>query len=105
MSDRAFTRFGVWFASGAGIVQTLLVVSAWIIGSRAGYFDRTGFWLLYVLTVYSGITQPVLAFIAYQASLKADACLARLEQAEAHNLAILAHQERMLTHIEALLQG
>ena len=105
MTDRAFTRFGVWFASAAGITQTAALVCAWIIASRLGYLDRTGFWLLYALTVYSGVTQPVLAFIAYQGSRKADACLERLEQAERHNLQILEHQQRLLDHIEALLEG
>lgn len=94
--NRGFTRFGAWFASAIGIVETILLVSAWIIASRAGYFDRTGFWLLYALTVYSAVTQPVLAFIAYAGSQKADACLDRLERAEDHNLQILSHIETML---------
>lgn len=96
MTDRAFTRFGAWFASALGICETILLVAAWIVGSRLGYFDHTGFWLLYALTVYSGVTQPVLAFIAYAGSKKADACLERLERAEDHNLQILSHIETML---------
>jgi hypothetical protein len=38
--------------------------------------DPHGFWVLYWLTVYSAVTQPVLAFCSRRASEKADAAMA-----------------------------
>jgi hypothetical protein len=56
-------RFDRWFGSAAGVYQTLVLVLALVIGEAAGWVhDDHGFWLLYWLTVYSGITQPILAY-------------------------------------------
>jgi hypothetical protein len=57
---RAFDR---WFGSAAGVVQTLILVTATVVAELLGLVrDDHGFWLLYWLTVYSAVTQPVLAY-------------------------------------------
>jgi hypothetical protein len=61
---QALEKFATWFASAAGVWQTFLfsvgVVSAEFTGL---IHDKNGFWLLYGYTVYSGITQPLLAYV------------------------------------------
>lgn len=57
--------FARWFASRAGVLQTtatcvVLVVLEYVFPS----VDPHGFWLLFYLTVYSAVTQPVLAYVA-----------------------------------------
>jgi hypothetical protein len=56
-------RFDRWFGSAAGVVQTLVLVLAVVVAEATGLIrDDHGFWLLYWLTVYSAITQPILAY-------------------------------------------
>jgi hypothetical protein len=56
-------KFDRWFGSAAGVMQTLAVVSFLVIAELfGGIHDDHGFWLLYWLTVYSAVTQPVLAY-------------------------------------------
>lgn len=56
-------RFAVWFASSTGVWQTVAVCLGWVVVERLfPQSDPNGFLLLYVLTVYSAITQPILAY-------------------------------------------
>jgi hypothetical protein len=56
-------KFDHWFGSAAGVLHTLVAVLAVVVGEVTGWIhDDHGFWLLFWLTVYSGITQPILAY-------------------------------------------
>ena len=88
MIDNLLDRFADWFASKGGVLQTtlllLLVVTAEMIWSGA---DPHGFWLLYWCTVYSAVTQPVLAYCQKRAAAKADIDLAAVKAEEDQILA------------------
>ena len=59
---QAFAR---WFSSPAGIWQTLALVAVAVVYEKIfPHVDPNGFWILYWLTVYSAITQPILAYVA-----------------------------------------
>lgn len=67
MHNRLLERFARWFASAAGVWQTFIFSAAIVVAEFSGLIhDRNGFWLLYGFTVYSGITQPVLAYVNKQ---------------------------------------
>lgn len=88
--ERWLGKFADWFASVAGIIQTsvfvaVVLVVEWFRPS----LDPHGFWLLFWLTVYSGITQPVLAFCARRASDKADRDVSTIKLEEDHIEAIV----------------
>lgn len=85
MTDRMLAWFGEWFGSKLGIIETGLFALGWIALSRIGVVDKSGWWLLYSLTVYSAITQPVLAFIAFLSSRKLDDVMEALMRIERHN--------------------
>ena len=70
---QAFAR---WFKSPAGILHTIGLVTI-IVVVEAAYpsADPHGFWLLYWLTVYSAVTQPILAYVADVAGAKTDSVL------------------------------
>ena len=76
LCDRALNRFAVWFASAGGVWQTLLAVMAIVLFE---YFypdvDPSGILLMFWLTIYSGITQPALAYVNDQAGLRTNAAL------------------------------
>jgi hypothetical protein len=56
-------RFARWFSSAAGVWQTVLFCTTWVTFERVfRQSDPNGFVLLYVMTVYSAVTQPVLAY-------------------------------------------
>lgn len=68
--------FARWFRSPAGIFQTLALVTLIVIAeARYPQADPHGFWLLYWLTVYSAVTQPILAYVADLAGTKTDLVL------------------------------
>ncbi len=64
--------FADWFGSRAGVWQTLLAVLV-VIGFEKAFprSDPHGFLLLYWLTVYSAVTQPVLAYSSLQGGTSA----------------------------------
>lgn len=69
-------KFARWFRSPAGIFQTLALVALIVIYEMIfPRVDEHGFWLLYWLTVYSAITQPILAYVADIAGAKTDSVL------------------------------
>jgi hypothetical protein len=119
VSERLLSAFAVWFASRAGVWQTLFATSAIVIGERLfPHVDPNGFWLLYVLTVYSAVTQPALAYTGQQSAERLDAMqrdhaallkaihammaqqnalLATLRDTDAYEVAELERIEEMLT--------
>jgi len=67
MHVRLLERFAKWFASPAGVWQTAIVTAAVIAAENIWHsMDPHGFWLLYWLTAYSAVTQPVLAYVNRQ---------------------------------------
>ena len=95
MFGRFMNHFSDWFSSVGGVVETFLGTMA-IVGLEhvRPTLDPNGFLLLYWLTVYSGVTQPVLAYAARIASQKLDLVLARLDNLL---MQVLANQEQMQT--------
>lgn len=80
-------RFGRWFASPLGIYETVTVLVAWIALEKLHVVhDASGYQILYWLTVYSAVTQPVLAYIAYESGR---------DQAK-----ILKHIEKIVEHLD-----
>lgn len=78
-------RFATWFSSGPGVYQTALVTLAVVVLEVADRgLDPHAFILMAVLTVYSAVTQPALA---YSGSVQAR----RMEQMIAHLEALLEH--------------
>lgn len=57
--------FASWFSSPAGIWQTIGLIALVVLYEKLfPNSDPNGFWLLYWLTVYSAVTQPILAYVA-----------------------------------------
>jgi hypothetical protein len=84
---RILAWFGKWFASPLGILQTFIILAGWILLEKLHFIhDADGYQILYWLTVYSAVTQPVLAFIANKAGE---------DQGK-----ILAHVEKIVEHLE-----
>jgi predicted NAD/FAD-binding protein len=64
---RVLERFARWFASAAGVWQTTALTAAVIVVENFfPHLDNHGFWLLYYLTAYSAVTQPILAYVNKQ---------------------------------------
>jgi hypothetical protein len=73
-------RFATWFSSAAGVWQTVAVCMGWVAFERIfRHADPSGFVLLYVMTVYSAVTQPVLAYANRQDTEATDLVLKKLQ--------------------------
>jgi hypothetical protein len=82
--------FGRWFASAASVWQTALLVALVVVFEAADpRADPNDFRFLYWATVYSAVTQPVLAYVGMIGVGKTDEVLARLEAAEKRELDLL----------------
>lgn len=94
-ADSVLGWFGTWFASNLGVWQTAFVATVIVICEWTGLIhDQHGFWLLYWLTVYSAVTQPILAFVARKAG--------EAESAEREiDRKILTHVETLMEHLGA----
>jgi hypothetical protein len=87
-SDWLVLRFNAWFCSRAGVWRTLFVVLGLVVAEQIRpHWDEHGFWLLFALTVYSGVTQPALAVAGQEAARRLEAM--QLE----HRLLLVAVQE------------
>lgn len=76
-------RFGRWFASSGGVWQTAVIVVLWWLAEFIGLIhDPQHLQLCVWLTIYSAITQPVLAWVNKMDTRSADATLARIEAEE-----------------------
>jgi hypothetical protein len=69
-------RFARWFASAAGVWQTLVVTVAWTIVEivKPG-MDPSFLGFMAILTIYSAVTQPALAYVGWQAGVRTDTVL------------------------------
>lgn len=86
-------RFARWFSSRGGVWQTTGFVALVVLGEYAGWLrDPRGSWFMYWLTVYSAVTQPVLAYANRIEAERTDRVLARMESLEC---AILAGVEEL----------
>lgn len=81
-------RFAKWFSSAAGVWQTFFAVSGWVVLEYLHVVhDDNMFQLMAWLTIYSAITQPVLAYANRQDT--------------ATDAAILAAMRALLEHVSA----
>lgn len=88
--SRAIEAFGRWFASEGSVWQTAALVTAVVIFEFAApRADPNAFRFLYWATVYSAVTQPVLAYVGMIGARKTDEVLERLEAAEKRELELL----------------
>lgn len=87
---RPIEAFGRWFASAAAVWQTAALTLAVVIFELADpRADPDAFRFLYWATVYSAVTQPVLAYVGMIGARKTDEVLQRLEAAEKRELELL----------------
>lgn len=85
-------KFNNWFVSDGGVWQTLLVCLAVVVLEQIfPRVDPNHFAVLYVLTVYSGVTQPALARAGRVAGEQQQQLLERIEALEEQNAEILGH--------------
>lgn len=97
MNLRLLERFARWFASAVGVWQTVAAVGGGVVLELVHVIkDDHGFWLLYWLTVYSAVTQNILAFANRLDTVQGDKILAeiqaiaaRIEAKEDQELAVL----------------
>lgn len=82
-AERALEWFADWFASRGGVWQTTIVVLAWTAAACVWRgLDPNLFRTMAVLTVYSAVTQPVLAYCSRRAAEKADRDVAAVKLEE-----------------------
>ena len=81
MLDKYMRRFSDWFASPAGVLETFIVtIGVVIIEHIFPRLDPNGFLLLYWLTVYSGVTQNILAYASNVSADKSETVLMSIQQ-------------------------
>lgn len=77
-------RFARWFASSGGVWQTAGLVGLVVVLEYTHVIhDTSMFQLMAWLTIYSGVTQPVLAYANRQDTSQGDLILARIEEISA----------------------
>lgn len=94
-------RFARWFASAGGVWQTALIVLLWYIAEATGFIkDPQHFQMMVWLTIFSAVTQNVLAYANRLDTEQGDRILAelraimdRIEAKEDQELATLARTE------------
>ena len=70
---RTLERFNLWFTSAIGVWQTIaLIIVVVVIEAFFPQLDEHGFWLMWGLTLYSGATQPILAYVAARSADSTD---------------------------------
>lgn len=83
--NKLLGRFAVWFASAAGVWETTIVVVAILVAELTDRnLDPHAFALMAALTIYSGVTQPMLAYSNEQAArrlMRVERRMVRLEEA------------------------
>jgi hypothetical protein len=86
----ALDRFNDWFVSDGGVWQTLLLcVAVVVVEQFYPRLDPDHFIVLYVLTVYSGITQPALARAGRVSGERQERMIAKMEELEEQNTVLL----------------
>lgn len=82
-ADRALDRFADWFASRGGVWETTIVVLVWtVIACIWRPLDPNLFRTMAILTVYSAVTQPILAYCNRRVAEKTDRDSAALKAEE-----------------------
>lgn len=91
ISTRVLDWFADWFASVGGVWQTLFIC-CFAVGVEIVFpgIDDHMFYLMGILTLYSGVTQPALAYVARRGSEKTDHDHGRDEK-------LLRHIDRVIT--------
>lgn len=75
------TAFGRWFPAAIGVWQTFIAIAVLTILENTGIVhDDHGFWLLYWLTVYSAVTQPVLGYVNRLDTARSDAAVKEMRE-------------------------
>ena len=86
MADKILDRFTHWFCSKGGVWQTTLLTLVMVaveVSDRR--LDPHAFFLMALLTVYSAITQPALAYSNEAAARMLGDALVRIEALEKTN--------------------
>lgn len=97
-SGRALEAFAVWFASKGGVYQTTIVVLGWsVLAWVHRSLDPNLFRTMAVLTIYSAVTQPVLAYCNAVVARQADRDAAEMRGMEHEALGEL-HELSKATH-------
>lgn len=74
--DSVLQAFARWFASAAGVWQTFILTVIWTaIELIHPAMDPSFLKFMAVLTIYSAVTQPALAYVGWQAGLRTDKLL------------------------------
>jgi hypothetical protein len=72
-------RFARWFASASGVWQTATLVLAWYVAEASGFIhDNQHFQMMVWLTIFSAVTQNILAYSNRQDTEQGDLILAEL---------------------------
>ena len=103
--DSALAWFDEWFASAACVWQTLLVCVAIVVVEIVWpSVDPHYFFLLFILTVYSAITQPALAQSNALASDKLEEVLTELQTIISRQAAIIASLQEEMAETNEILE-
>lgn len=96
--------FTDWFTSARAFAQGTIVTIVWLALVLTGLADHKGWWLLFALTVFSGVTQFPLAYAARRAAEEAHrAGEAAMRQEEAQ-IQMLRNQQDTLRAILSLTE-
>lgn len=93
--------FNRWFCSAPGVWHTLLAASGVVLIELVidPGLDPHGFWLLYVLTIYSAVTQPALAYVASKSAQRTDAILTELRKIQSDEFVVDTKTYDLLAHL------
>lgn len=94
-------HFTHWFCSQGGVWQTGAITALIVVGEASGFIhDQHGFWLLYWLTVYSAVTQPMLAHSGAESAKHMETLIVRVESLEETVLTRLNRIDARMDRIE-----
>jgi hypothetical protein len=79
MHTSPLKRFARWFASAAGVWQTATLVLTWYVAEATGLIrDDQHFQMMVWLTIFSAVTQNILAYANRMDTAQGDLILAEL---------------------------
>lgn len=93
LADRILERFNYWFSSQGGIWETF-VITIIVVLTEAFFpnLDPHGFYLLFYLTIYSAVTQPILAYSGKVSSEQNEILLEKLMHLIEQNRVLMERQ-------------